>query len=107
MSRRRLAMWLRYVAHNSVVHPMMPFLPTAWTTPLHDVTARWAFDPTRPEAAEDAEPKRPSHAELVDWLAELYPAHEAHGLRCPDCGVRTGRPSAHAEGCRLAPLVTP
>lgn len=37
--------WLGSVLHNSIAHPLMPFLPRRWGQWLHDWTLRyWPAD---------------------------------------------------------------
>lgn len=43
--------WLGLVLHNTICHPMMPFLPRAWGDWLHDWSAQYL----------------PGHE---DWIAE-------------------------------------
>lgn len=35
--------WLKDFVHNSIVHPLMPFLPVGFGSRLHDDNASWAF----------------------------------------------------------------
>jgi hypothetical protein len=35
--------WLKGFVHNSLVHPVMPFIPVRAGDFLHDRTGRWAF----------------------------------------------------------------
>lgn len=35
--------WFRDFVHNSIVHPIMPFLPLKLSERLHDRNATWAF----------------------------------------------------------------
>ena len=40
----RLSCWLWNVAHNAIVHPLMPFLPESLTSRAHDWTAaKWNY----------------------------------------------------------------
>ena len=35
--------WFKWFIHNSVVHPIMPFLPKKIAIKLHDKNGEWAF----------------------------------------------------------------
>lgn len=35
--------WLKWFIHNSIVHPVMPFLPKKLAIKLHDKNGDWAF----------------------------------------------------------------
>jgi hypothetical protein len=35
--------WLKDFVHNSLVHPIMPFLPVRVANRLHDRNATWAY----------------------------------------------------------------
>jgi len=35
--------WFKNFIHNTIVHPIMPFLPTNIANYLHDKNAIWAF----------------------------------------------------------------
>lgn len=35
--------WFKDFVHNSIVHPMMPFMPAKMATRLHDWNATWAY----------------------------------------------------------------
>lgn len=39
--------WWKDFVHNSVVHPVLPFMPVKWANRLHDWNAQWAFGQPR------------------------------------------------------------
>lgn len=41
--KMRISRWLRSFIHNSIVHPLLPFLPSNWAESVHDVNGEWAF----------------------------------------------------------------
>ena len=36
--------WFKWFVHNSIVHPIMPFLPKKIAIKLHDKNGEWAFN---------------------------------------------------------------
>lgn len=42
-----LRSWVKDFIHNSVVHPILPFLPLRWANLVHDRNADWAFGQDR------------------------------------------------------------
>lgn len=45
--------WIKDFVHNALVHPLLPFLPTATGNALHDWNAKWAYgDPHARTSAE-------------------------------------------------------
>lgn len=35
--------WLKWFIHNTIVHPVMPFMPKKLALKIHDKNANWAF----------------------------------------------------------------
>ena len=35
--------WFKWFIHNSIVHPIMPFLPNKTAIKVHNKNAEWAF----------------------------------------------------------------
>lgn len=88
--------WIKNVVHNSVAHPLMPFLPSELGTELHDVTARWAFphsqssDRPEVEALYDA-PKNTGKPRARYVLHVETGVHEANTLPVLLLGVMSHR----------------
>ena len=40
---REMINWFKWFVHNSIVHPIMPFLPKKIAIKLHDKNGEWAF----------------------------------------------------------------
>lgn len=39
-----LNQWFKDFVHNTLVHPILPFLPSQIANRIHDVNAAWAFE---------------------------------------------------------------
>lgn len=39
----QLTQWLKYVVHNCIVHPILPFVSKHTANTLHNKNADWAF----------------------------------------------------------------
>lgn len=72
--------WFKWFVHNSIVHPIMPFLPKKLAIKLHDKNGEWAFS-NKQKAVPDGfavVPKEPS-ADVVNHGHQVFLGHFNEG----------------------------